>query len=159
MSETLRVLAVCLGNICRSPTAEAALREAAEEAGIDLVLDSAGTGGWHIGNPPDPRMRSAGAEVGLSIDGAARTVEASDFERFDVILAMDASNRRDLSRLAPSDEARNRIRLYREFDPDADDDLDVPDPYYGGRDGFFEVVDIARRSAREFVRRVQAGEL
>ncbi len=147
----VRVLAVCLGNICRSPTAEAALREAAQEAGVALEVDSAGTAGYHTGNPPDSRMRAAGAEMGLGIRGAARTAVAADFDRFDMILAMDAANRRDLERLAPDDEARARIRLFREFDDEAGVDLDVPDPYYGGHDGFVEVVDICRRSAAGFV--------
>jgi protein-tyrosine phosphatase len=148
---TTTVLAVCLGNICRSPTAEAALREAAEEVGLHLRVRSAGTGGWHVGSPPDGRMRAAAAEVGLTIDGAAEQVDASMLEEADLVLAMDRSNLRDLERLAAAEDVTTPIRLFREFDPEPGDG-EVPDPYYGGPDGFVEVVEIVRRTAREVVR-------
>lgn len=159
MSHAPTILTVCLGNICRSPTAEAALREAAERAGLDLTVRSAGTGGWHVGNPPDPRMRTAGATAGLDIDGAAARVTAQDLHEADLVLAMDRSNLRDLQRLAAAADVTTPIRLFREFDPRAGDDLDVPDPYDGGPDGFVEVVDIARRTAREVVTKLASGEL
>jgi protein-tyrosine phosphatase len=150
---TTTVLAVCLGNICRSPTAEAALREAAAEAGLDLHVRSAGTGDWHVGSPPDRRMRSAAAEVGLTIDGAHRGAGRRPrmLDEADLVLAMDRSNLRDLERLAATAEVTTPIRLFREFDPEPGDG-EVPDPYYGGPDGFVEVVDIVRRTAREVVR-------
>jgi protein-tyrosine phosphatase len=141
------VLAVCLGNICRSPTAEAALREAAEEAGLDVEVRSAGTGGWHVGAPPDARMTRAAAEVGLGLTGAAAQVSAEDLEAATLVLAMDRSNLADLERLADAAGVDAELRLYREFDPEAVDDLDVPDPYYGGPDGFAEVVRMVRRTA------------
>jgi len=153
-----RVLAVCLGNICRSPTAEAALREAADTAGVDLVVDSAGTGAWHVGNRPDERMRAAGDVAGLAIEGAARQVTVADFDDFDVLLAMDASNLADLRQLAPSAKAAQRLHLFRDFDPDGRGH-DVPDPYYGGPDGFIEVVQIARRAAKGVVAAIAAGDL
>lgn len=146
-----RILAVCLGNICRSPTAEAALREAADRAALQVEIDSAGTGAWHVGSRPDARMRAAGSEAGLEIDGTARRVAPEDFDRFDLILAMDGSNMADLQRMAPSPEAAEKVRLFRSFDPDADEP-DVPDPYYGGADGFREVVEMARRAASGVVR-------
>jgi protein-tyrosine phosphatase len=151
MSRAPVVLAVCLGNICRSPTAEAALREAADEAGLRLEVRSAGTGNWHVGDPPDARMRHAAAEVGLHLDGAAAQVDASDLADADLVLAMDRANLRDLRRLAETAGVDTPIRLFREFDPDADGDLDVPDPYYGGPDGFAEVVRIVRRAAAAVV--------
>ena len=154
----MRILMVCLGNICRSPTAEAALREAADEAGIDVEVDSAGTGAWHVGNPPDERMTAAAREVGLTLEGAARQVTADDLEDYDLVLAMDRENLRDLRSIAPADLPDGRIRLFRSFDPDAPDE-DVPDPYYGGPRGFAEVVEMARRTAGELVRRIDAGEL
>ncbi len=144
----MKVLAVCLGNICRSPAAEAAIAEAAAAAGVEVEVESAGTGAYHIGNPPDERMRRAGAEMGLSISGRARQFEPADFDRFDLIVVMDRSNLRDVVARAPDEAAIDRVRLFRSFDPDADpDDLDVPDPYYGGAEGFTQVVDMVRRAA------------
>lgn len=153
---TTRVLVVCLGNICRSPTAEAAVREAAVAAGVDLEVDSAGTGAWHVGAPPDHRMAAAAAEDGLELAGSGRQVTVEDFAAFDLVVAMDASNRADLLRLAPDDDARAKVRLFRAYadEPDAD----VPDPYYGGPDGFREVVGIVRRAARGLVDAVQRGD-
>ena len=153
----LRVLLVCLGNICRSPTAEAAVREALAEAGLEdrVAVDSAGTGSWHIGNPPDPRMREAAAADGLHLEGAARQVTVDDFAHFDLLLAMDRSNAHDLLELAPDEQARAKIRLFREFDPDAVGD-EVPDPYYGGEEGFRRVVEICRAGAAGLVAHLEA---
>ncbi len=141
------VLAVCLGNICRSPTAEAALRAAAADAGVGLDVRSAGTGAWHVGSPPDPRMRAAASEVGLELQGEAQLAEAPILREADLVLAMDRSNLRDLQHLAREDGVDTPIRLFREFDPEADGDPDVPDPYYGGADGFAEVVAMCQRTA------------
>jgi protein-tyrosine phosphatase len=141
------VLAVCLGNICRSPTAEAALRVAAEDAGITLDVRSAGTGTWHLGAVPDQRMRAAAYEVGLTLTGQAQLADASSLRDADLVLAMDRSNLRDLQRLADEERIDTPIRLFREFDPEADGDLDVPDPYYGGPEGFARVVAMCRRAA------------
>lgn len=151
-----RVLMVCLGNICRSPTAEAALREAAEEAGIEVEVDSAGTAGWHAGDPPDPRSVAAARDVGLVVDGASRQVTATDFERFDLVVAMDASNARDLRELAPNDDAGARIHLLRDFQP-GHAGRDVPDPYYGGEQGFSDVVAMCREAAAGLVESLQNG--
>jgi protein-tyrosine phosphatase len=145
------VLTVCLGNICRSPTAEAALREAAERAGLEIEVRSAGTGGWHVGAPPDERMTRAAAEDDLVLTGAAARVTAADLVEAALVLAMDSSNLADLERLADDAGIEAEIRLFREFDPEADGDLDVPDPYYGGPDGFAEVVRMVRRTADEVV--------
>jgi protein-tyrosine phosphatase len=146
----LRILAVCAGNICRSPAAEAAIREAAAEAGIDVVTDSAGTGTWHIGQPPHPDSVAAGARAGLNIDGRARRVTTADFDRFDIILAMDRANLRDLHELAPTREARARARLFRTYDPGAETD-EVPDPWGGPEAGYDETVRIVREAARGLV--------
>jgi protein-tyrosine phosphatase len=151
------VLMVCLGNICRSPTAEAAVREAAAAAGVDLEVRSAGTGHWHVGKPPDARMRRAAAEVGLELTGAAAQIDADALREADLVLAMDRSNLAALQRLALLADVTTPIRLFREFDPDADGRLDVPDPYYGGAEGFAEVVRIARRAAREVVVHLAGG--
>lgn len=150
-----RILTVCLGNICRSPTTEAAIREAAERVDIDVEVDSAGTGAWHVGNPPDRRMTSAALDDGLMLRGAARQVTADDFAAFDLILAMDRANLRDLMALAPDDEGRAKVRLFRDFA--GEPDQDVPDPYYGGSEGFREVVAIARAGAAGVVDAIRAG--
>jgi protein-tyrosine phosphatase len=146
----VRILAVCAGNICRSPAAEAAIREAAEEAGIEVVADSAGTGTWHIGQPPHPDSVAAGARAGLHIDGRARKVTAADFDRFDIILAMDRANLRDLHEIAPTREAKARARLFRTYDPAAERD-EVPDPWGGPEAGYDETVRIVRQAARGLV--------
>jgi protein-tyrosine phosphatase len=153
----LRLLTVCLGNICRSPTAEAALRAAAAEAGLAVDIGSAGTGGWHVGAPPDPRMRAAAAEVGLHLDGAAQQVTAADLATSDLVLAMDASNLRDLQRLAVSAGIDVPMRRFRSFDPQAVADLDVPDPYYGGPEGFTEVAALCRRAAAALIEQLATG--
>ncbi len=151
---------VCLGNICRSPTAEAALRAELEAAGLaDRVeVDSAGTGDWHLDEPPDARMTEAAAEEGITLRGRSRQVAtAADLEPFDLILAMDLQNLADLRAMTAGDEdLAARIRLYRDFEPDGVAvGKGVPDPYYGGPDGFAEVVGIVRRAARGVVAHVQ----
>ena len=148
--EPIRVLAVCLGNICRSPTAEAAVREAAETAGVAVVVESAGTGAWHIGERPDPRMRAAAAELGLRVDGRAQQIQRADFDRFDIIVTMDRANYDHVRRMAPTPAAEEKVRTFLEFDPDAVAD-EVPDPYYGGPNGFLDVVRMVRAAARGLV--------
>ncbi|MBS3941824.1 MAG: low molecular weight phosphotyrosine protein phosphatase [Actinobacteria bacterium] len=143
----LRVLTVCLGNICRSPTAEAALREAAAQRGVDIEVRSAGTGDWHVGAPPNPPMVAAAAEVGLTVDGSGAQVGPDDLAWADLVVAMDRHNLADLRRMAALAGVETPIRRFREFDPAAGDDLDVPDPYGGAADGFADVVAICRRTA------------
>lgn len=141
-----RVLFVCLGNICRSPTAEAVMAQLVAEAELEhaIELDSAGTGAWHVGSPPDERATAAAAARGIEMRGAARQVTVEDFEQFDLLLAMDADNHRNLRELAPHAEAAAKVRMLREFDPASTSaaGLDVPDPYYGGADGFGRVLDL-----------------
>ncbi len=153
------VLAVCLGNICRSPTAEAALREAAGELGVDLDIRSAGTGDWHVGLPPDARMQEAASALGLTLAGRADQVDAVTLKTADLVLAMDRSNLADLEGLAQKNGVRANIRLFREFDVEADGDLDVPDPYYGGGEGCTDVVIMVRRTSRRIVELIASGEL
>jgi protein-tyrosine phosphatase len=145
----MRILFVCLGNICRSPTAEAVLRVLAAREAPELVLevDSAGTAGYHVGQPPDPRTREAAARRGYDLGALrARVVEPVDFERFDLILAMDRENLKVLRRRAPT-LAHERLRLFLEFAPEAAPE-DVPDPYYGGPNGFEEVLDLVEAATR-----------
>jgi protein-tyrosine phosphatase len=145
----MRVLFVCLGNICRSPTAEAVVRALAalEAPELDVEVDSAGTAGYHIGDAPDPRMRAAAARRGYDLNSLrARVVEPRDFERFDLILAMDRENLATLRKRAP-EHVRERVRLFLEFGPQSERQ-EVPDPYYGGPNGFEEVLDLVEDAAR-----------
>ena len=144
----MRVLFVCSGNICRSPTAEAVLAHLAAERGARVTVDGAGIGAWHVGEPPDRRSAAEAATRGMALRGVGRQVRALDFDDFDLLVAMDRTHARDLRRLAPDPEARLRVRLLREWDPADTADLDVPDPYYGGEDGFRDVFDIIERSCR-----------
>ena len=148
-----RVLFVCLGNICRSPTAEGVMRRLVAESDHEgeVVVDSAGTAGWHHGDPPDRRSQHEAKRRGVDLSGLrGRQVAAHDFERFDLLLAMDGENQRELLALAPDDAARGKVRLLREFDPEAvaSGDIEVPDPYYGGPDGFADVYDAIERACR-----------
>src|SRR5687768_4500620 len=148
----VRICFVCLGNICRSPTAEGVMRGLVRDAGLEdeIRIDSAGTGGWHVGAPPDSRATEAAGRRGLTLEGAARKFTPADFDDFDLILAMNRENLRDMRALAPDDEARAKVRLLREYDPDSSGapDLDVPDPYYGGPSGFEDVLDQVEAACR-----------
>ncbi len=139
----IRVCFVCLGNICRSPTAEAVMRRLVTGADLDaqIEVDSAGTGDWHVGHPPDPRSIAAAKRRGISVTGRARQFAAGDWERFDYVLAMDRSNYDELSDAAPSPALREKLRLLRSFDPESPPGAGVPDPYYT-TDGFDEVLDL-----------------
>lgn len=145
----VRVLFVCLGNICRSPLAEGIFRRMVVDAGLgDRVdVDSAGTGNWHIGEPPHPESTAVAARRGLRLEGQARQVAPEDLSDFDYVIAMDASNLADLREMAQKGAAaRARIHRLREFDPTPGADLDVPDPYGGGPGGFERVHDVVERA-------------
>ena len=149
----MRLLFVCLGNICRSPTAEGLMRHILEREGLagEIEVESAGTGNWHVGSPPDRRASAAAATRGYELRGKARQVDVADFRRYDLLIAMDRANRNELIMLAPDTRAREKIKMLREFDPEvgeAERTPDVPDPYYGPADGFDDVVEIIERSCR-----------
>jgi len=133
----VRILFVCMGNICRSPTAEGVMRHLLAERGLDDEVDvqSAGTGGWHAGDPPDARATAAARERGITLEGAARQVTAEDFDEFDVLVAMDRDNLANLRAIAPAG-TEHKLRLL------LGDGRDVPDPYYGGPSGFEDVLDL-----------------
>jgi protein-tyrosine phosphatase len=145
----VKILFVCLGNICRSPTAEAVFRHivAREAPDLDVTIASAGIGSWHIGEPPDERAQAAARRRGFDMSRQrARQIRREDLIEFDLILAMDRENLAELQRRAPT-EGRERVRLFLEFadEPDVDE---VPDPYYGGDEGFERVLDLTESAAR-----------
>lgn len=133
-----RVTFVCTGNICRSPMAEHIFRHHAEDEGLDVEVDSSGTGGWHVGDTADPRTVVTLRRAGYLFEHRARQFQVDWFDRYDLIIALDRGHLAELHDLALDDAARGKVRLLREFDPDATD-LDVADPYYD-RDGAFEEV-------------------
>lgn len=137
-----RVIFVCMGNICRSPMAEAILRAKLDDAGLGdaVVVDSAGTGAWHVGDPADRRSRQALAQRGYPDGHIARVFDPQWFGERDLVVALDLDNQRALRRMAPDRDRAHAVRLLREFDPDADS-LEVPDPYYGGTADFAVVMD------------------
>lgn len=141
MLSTPSVLFVCLGNICRSPTAEAVFYARARSAGVEVHIESAGTSGWHIGETPDSRSQAAGRKRGYNFTGQeSRKVCMNDFVIFDYILAMDEKNKRDLLSICPA-PYQAKVKLFLEFAPDISA-RDVPDPYYGGTGGFDHVLDL-----------------
>jgi protein-tyrosine phosphatase len=148
MTPATSICFVCLGNICRSPTAAAVMTHLV--AGADLtdriVIESAGTGGWHVGDGPDPRAAAEARRRGVPMKHAAQKFTARDFARFDVILAMDRENVSDLLAIAPDPADAGKVRLLRSYDPTAPPNAEVPDPYYGGPDGFADVFDMVERA-------------
>jgi len=142
-SSMVKICFVCLGNICRSPTAEAVMRDVVAKDGLsDLVdVDSAGTGDWHVGEPPDARSVEAAKRRGITVSGRARQFQDRDWDVFDYVIAMDRSNYEALARSAPLGVAEKKLALLRSFDPASPPNADVPDPYYT-RDGFDEVIDL-----------------
>jgi protein-tyrosine phosphatase len=147
----VKVLMVCLGNICRSPTAEAVLRAKLEAAGLAhrISVDSAGTGNWHIGSPPDARSQRHAVKRGYDLSALrGRQVAEADFHRFDLILAMDEDNLADLQRLAPESASRAELRLFA--------DVKVPDPYTGGPAGFEQVLDLVEAASDAWVKNLAA---
>jgi len=156
------VLFVCLGNICRSPLAEGIFLHHAARAGVSGAFDveSAGTGAWHIGERPDRRAQQVARHHGIELPSIARQVDPrSDFARFDWILAMDGSNRHELVKLGAPE---NRVWLMRSFDPSCEhgvEDMDVPDPYFGGTEGFDTVFEMLWRSCEGLLDRIGRDSL
>jgi protein-tyrosine phosphatase len=162
----VKILFVCLGNICRSPTAEGVMRKLVAEAEMKIPptrieIDSAGTGGWHVGEAPDARATEAALRREIALESVARQLRREDLEDFDLILAMDSSNARALRALAPEEAMRAKVRLLREFDPESAglDDLDVPDPYYDSAHGFEIVLDQIEAACAGLLDYVRAGNV
>jgi protein-tyrosine phosphatase len=154
---TLAVCFVCLGNICRSPTAEGIFKALVREAGLSdrVVVQSRGTGDWHTGEPADARARATAKGRGVVLDGVAERFDRREFARFDYILSMDTRVLAELRRLARTDDERARVHNFRSFDPGAPPDAAVPDPYYGGDGGFEEVYDICEAGCRGLLARLR----
>ena len=153
--DKIRVLFVCMGNICRSPTAQGVFEKRVREAGLEsrIEIDSAGTHAYHVGNPPDPRATDAAARRGIDLTPLrARQIHAGDFEDFHYVLAMDESNLEDLRAICP-DYAESRLRLLLEFSSQGGGE--VPDPYYGGAQGFERVLDLIEDAARGLLENIQ----
>ncbi|CAL9533057.1 putative low molecular weight protein-tyrosine-phosphatase [Streptomyces sp. enrichment culture] len=146
---TYRVCFVCTGNICRSPMAEIVFRARVAEAGLDelVEVDSAGTGGWHEGDGADPRTVAVLEDNGYAGGHTARQFQPSWFSRLDLVIALDSGHLGALRRLAPTEQDARKVRLLRSYDPAAGDDLDVPDPYYGGTDGFEECLEMVEAAS------------
>lgn len=153
-----RVLFVCLGNICRSPLAEAVFRHQVRERGVEdrFEIDSAGTSNYHIGDPPDRRSTATAKQHGITVAGSARQIRIEDLRTFDYIIVMDAQNLADVERLKAAGGGTAKVHRLREWDPQTGS-RDVPDPYYGGADGFEEVQAIVERSSAAFLEHLIAG--
>nr|WP_197975000.1 low molecular weight protein-tyrosine-phosphatase [Phaeovibrio sulfidiphilus] len=148
---------VCTGNICRSPTAEAVFRKMADAAGLAVEADSAGLADYHVGHPPDPRSREAARERGYDLSSLrARTVSLRDFTDFDLIVAMDRGHFNTLMHLAP-DDASERICMMTDYASRPPKSEDVPDPYYGGAQGFEDVLDLLEDSCAGLVASLKAA--
>jgi protein-tyrosine phosphatase len=157
MADRIGVLFVCLGNICRSPLAEGVFRSVVAREGLTsrFHVDSAGTTAFHAGDSPDARTVEVAARRGLQLEHEARQVIDADLDRFDYIVAMDLSNLRKLERLAERVRGRAELHLLRSFDPDAGDDLEVPDPYFGGARGFEDVHDMVERASEGLLEHIR----
>lgn len=154
--QPVKVLFVCMGNICRSPMAEGVFKHYVQQADLvgRIVTDSAGTHGYHVGDPPDPRAQAAASRRGYDISGLrARQVGRGDFDEFDHVLAMDETNLRLLKRLCPP-RIDYKLRLFLEFGPEPVA-RDVPDPYYGGMQGFERVLDLVEAAAQGLLRHIR----
>lgn len=151
-----KLLFVCLGNICRSPSAENIMRYLIEKEGLSdqIVCDSAGTASYHLGEPPDRRMKAAAEKRGIKLEGKARQFQPSDFEKYDLILAMDRDNYWSLVSLDPEKKYRDKIKMmcnYAKSYPDQE----VPDPYYGGTEGFNHVIDLLLDACSELLESIK----
>ena len=161
MPDPVRLCFVCLGNICRSPTAAAVMGHLVAQAGLDsrIEIESAGTSRWHIGEPPDSRSVAEAQRRGILMKNRGQQFTAADFDRFNLVLAADHDNATVLKDLAPTDESQAKVRLLREFDVGGAGDLAVPDPYYGGENGFRDVFDLIEAACAGLLEELRAGPL
>jgi protein-tyrosine phosphatase len=156
---TLRLCFVCLGNICRSPTAEGIMRTLVSQQGLDGYIDveSAGTGTWHLGELADSRARATAKARGVTLDRRAQQFSRESFDRFDYVLVMDEDIQKTIRRLSPAKEDHEKVHVLRDFDPASPKGSRVPDPYYGGPDGFEDVFDICDAACRGLLAHLRAS--
>ena len=152
MASSVKILFVCMGNICRSPAAHGVMQRVVADAGLSdqISIDSAGTGGWHAGNLPDNRMRKHAKLRGYTLDHPARQVRERDFDEFDLILVMDDQNRREIRPFASDGKLMSKVCMFCEFAEDREE-TEVPDPYYGGDEGFEQVLDIVENGCKHLL--------
>jgi len=157
----VRILFVCLGNIIRSPLAEHLFIHLARQHGVGegYLAESVGIGDYHLGESPDPRMRRVASEFGLNYDGRARQFSLADFDRFDLIIPMDLDNRDALFKLTRNQQDEKKIITLRTFDPQGRSSDGVPDPYYGGVEGFYNTYKVVERSCQGLLDALEAGEV
>jgi len=153
----IRVCFVCLGNICRSPTASGIMRQLVSQEGLSAVIsvESAGTGDWHVGQRPDARAIETARRRGFTLPGLAQQFTLAHFERYDYVVAMDRTNRGALLAMATDEISRGKVTLLRSFDPGSPEEAEVPDPYYGGPDGFEKVFEVCEASCRGLLRHLR----
>ena len=154
----VRICFVCLGNICRSPTAEGVMQALVRSAALGdaIWVESAGTLAYHEGEAADRRARATALARGMELTSRARRFTVDDFDRFDYVVAMDRENRDDLRAMAPDDASGRKVHLFRLFDPEISEECDVPDPYYGGAGGFEEVFDLCEAACRGLLAKLKA---
>ena len=157
MNKTLNVCFVCHGNICRSPLAQGVMESLVKQEGLEktIIVSSSGVSAWHVGEPPDDRMQDTAQKHGVLLDSRARHFQATDYQKLDLILAMDHSNLSTLKALRPTSENQDKLFLFRSFDPKNNGNMEVPDPYYGGEDGFDTVLDLIEDGAEGLLSRVR----
>ena len=151
-SKVVKVCFVCLGNICRSPLAQGVMESLVKQEGLEktILISSAGVSGWHVGEPPDSRMQETAKKNGVVLTSQARHFRAHDFKQMDLVFAMDHSNYETLMAMQPMKETREKLFLFRTFDPKNKGNLEVPDPYYGGGRGFELVFEMVLEPAQQF---------
>ena len=154
---TVRICFVCLGNICRSPLAEGVFLDLLKKEGLEerILVDSAGTGNWHVGARPDARMQATARSRGIELQSIAQQFQPGDFKHYDLILAMDQSNHDTLEFMVEGASPGNKLRMFRSFDPQHNGNLDVPDPYYGGAQGFENVFEIIHRTCPQILEHIK----
>ncbi|MBR56915.1 MAG: phosphotyrosine protein phosphatase [Myxococcales bacterium] len=153
----MRICFVCLGNICRSPTAEGVMTDLVNRAGLsdEIEISSAGTSAWHVGEKADSRSREAAERRGIELTSRASQFRQKHFPEFEYILAMDMDNLKALSSLAPNNGERAKVKLLRDFDPDSPPGSRVPDPYYGGPTGFEDVLDLCTKACEQLLAHIR----
>ena len=158
MNKTLSVCFVCHGNICRSPLAQGVMESIVNQEGLkkSILISSAGVSSWHVGEPPDSRMQHTARKHGIALNSRGRHFEGHDFNQIDLILAMDRSNLETLKSLRPEAETRDKLFLFRSFDPDNKGDFEVPDPYYGGEKGFELVYQMVARTCPKILEHLKS---